>query len=283
MKYDVAILAVFKNEQSFLPEWIDHYFNRNIDHIYLLNDHSNDNSVDIILSHPNRSSITLSHVDKSDAHYNQSWRQQYLYNKYFNYSLAQTSWIGIFDLDEFCYSPSTIDFKKIIHSYDHQEYQELIIDWYWFGSNNFVEQPKNIVESFTKRSKDLSKIIAKDYHRKNQENIIGYHFEWCCKSFAKTKYINKLQHHYNIFNWNQDKSYISIGRNKNFSKNLSDENIMFINHYLGSYNYYMLNKVTRGSCNNNQILHNNKKNIYHLINSNEIDDTRLRDQKYALQ
>ena len=24
-KYDVVILAVFKNEESFLPEWLDHY------------------------------------------------------------------------------------------------------------------------------------------------------------------------------------------------------------------------------------------------------------------
>jgi hypothetical protein len=282
MKYDVAILAVFKNEQSFLPEWLDHYFNRNIDHIYLLNDKSSDLSVDIILDHPNKANISLLHTSDEDQIKLQD-RQKYLYNKYYNYIIDQTKWIGILDLDEFCYSPSETDFKKIINLYDHQKYQELIIDWYWFGSNNFLEQPKNIIESFTKRSKNLSKIIAKEYHSNNQENIIGYDFEWCCKSFAKTKYINQLQHHYNIFNWNQYKNYISIGRNKEFSKNLSDEIIMFINHYLGSYNYYMSNKVKRGSCNNNKILHNNKKNIYYLINFNEIDDTRLRDQKYALQ
>lgn len=37
-KYDIAILAILKNEESFLTEWIDHYLNRNIDHLYLLSD-----------------------------------------------------------------------------------------------------------------------------------------------------------------------------------------------------------------------------------------------------
>lgn len=46
MKYHSAVLAVFKNESSFLPEWVNHYFSIVIKHTYILN--TND-VVDIIL------------------------------------------------------------------------------------------------------------------------------------------------------------------------------------------------------------------------------------------
>lgn len=271
-KYDVVILAVFKNEESFLPEWLDHYLNRNIDHIFLLNDNSVDSSVDIINQHNYKNNITLINSNESkDIPY----RQKYLYNKYYKYLLEETKWIGIFDLDEFCYSPNTLDLKSIIiNDYDKTGIQELIIDWYWFGSNGHIEQPNKIVDSFILRSEYLSKIIS-EY---STISSMGYHYEWCCKSFAKTKYIMNLNHHYNEFKIYKQNNYISVGKNKNFSVNLSDRGSMFINHYIGSKDYYFLNKVYRGSCNNSIELSNNKIQLYDMINLNQVKDDRLSQQ-----
>lgn len=278
IKFDVSVLAIFKNEESFLPEWIDHYFNRNIDHIYLLNDNSTDNSVDIINAHNNKNSITLLNVAPEDTMHNRSWRQKYLYNKYYFYILEKTKWIGIFDLDEFCYATNELNFKNILNDYqDDTNIQQLIIDWYWFGSNNLYDQPKNIVNSFTKRGLYLSKIIS------NSNPVIKniYHQEWCCKSFAKTEHIQELCHHFNIFN---KKNYrYNLLPFFPFNKNLSDDKIMFINHYIGSKKYYFDNKVQRGSCNGDHQIANNKSKLYDYINLNDIEDTRLKDQNLTLK
>lgn len=51
MKYCSSVLGVFKNEATFIAEWIDHYLNRNIDHIYLLNDDSSDDFYERIYRH----------------------------------------------------------------------------------------------------------------------------------------------------------------------------------------------------------------------------------------
>lgn len=273
-EYDIAILAVFKNEESFLPEWIEHYLNRNIDHIFLLNDNSTDSSIEIIHKYIYKNKITLLNTNNTSDEIGINWRQQYLYNKYYSYVLQKTKWIGIFDLDEFCYSPYDIDIKNIIKKYDNTDIQELIIDWYWFGSNGYVKQPKNIVDSFVLRSKYPSKIISK----LSLISSMGYHYEWCCKSFAKTKHISSLCHHYNRFNYNNKEDYISLGKNKNFNINLSDIDLMYINHYIGSENYYFLNKVTRGSCNNSTILSDNKNKLYNIINLNQVKDDRLSQQ-----
>jgi len=53
--------AVFRNESHILDEWIRHYLDRGADHIYLVNDFSNDNFLDKILPFGNK--ITLFYSD----------------------------------------------------------------------------------------------------------------------------------------------------------------------------------------------------------------------------
>lgn len=271
MKYNISLLAIFKNEESFLPEWLNHYLNSGIDHIYLLNDNSTDSSIDVINSSDYRSYISLKNVSPQDSVYDKYWRQEYLYNRYFSDCLPTTNWLAVFDLDEFCYSPQTKNLKNIVLQYTNLDIQQLLVEWYWFGSNGYIDQPKNIISSFTKRSKDLSKIVVKNKGIKH----MGYNTNWCCKSFAKTKYISSIRHHYNRFTYYNKFDYVCEGSKPEFSINLSDEREMYINHYIGSYNYYFCNKVPRGSCNNDKTILRNKAMLYDYINLNEVEDYRL--------
>lgn len=269
MKYYSSVLAVFKNESSFLPEWIDHYLNRGIEHIYLLNDDSNDDFYDKIFRYIENKSVTLKNVDSCDQDKNREWRQVYLYNKYYEEVISETFWIGIMDLDEFFYSPNTNNLNNIFKDFEKTPYQELLADWYWFGSNNQLKQPKEIVSSFIKRSRSSAREL----------NFKGYHHEWCCKSFGKTKLIKKLKHHFNEYYYLNKEDFCTMGKKGNelFSFNLSSAEIAFINHYIGSQEYY-LSKKTRGSCNNSNIIRDEK--MYKLLNKNQVIDTRLRDQYY---
>lgn len=239
MKYYSAVLGVFKNESSLLTEWIEHYLCRGIDHIYLLNDNSTDDFYDSIRQYIDSGVVTLKNVEKADQDKTISWRQVYLYNKYYDYILKETFWIGIFDIDEFFYYIKSKNINKNLKIFEKLSYQELLADWYWFGSNNHITQPKNIVESFTKRAKYSSR-----HYNFEKE---GYHHEWCCKSFAKTKFITKIRHHFNEFNYYGKQNFCSRGKNqfKNFSFNLSKCNLAYINHYIGSEHYYKLKKRQR--------------------------------------
>lgn len=272
MKYYSAVLAVFKNESSFLPEWLDHYLNRGIDHIYLLNDHSTDDFYNKIEKFIDSGFVTLKNVEEKDLDKNIPWRQSYLYNKYFKETLQQTFWIGVFDLDEFFYCTRFKNINKILKFYENSSYVELLADWYWFGSNGHVEQPENIVSSFIKRGHHHS--------RKYNFELEGYHHEWCCKSFGKTKFITNIKHHFNEYKYLGKDNFCSEGKRgyDKFSLNLSGLNLAHINHYVGSKNYYM-SKKNRGSCNNSNIIRDEK--MYNLLNMNHIIDTRLMEQKNA--
>lgn len=43
-----TIGAIFKNESHILKEWIEHYFYHGVEHIYLINDNSTDNFLNIL-------------------------------------------------------------------------------------------------------------------------------------------------------------------------------------------------------------------------------------------
>jgi hypothetical protein len=269
MKYYSAVLGVFKDEATFLPAWIRHYLDRGIEHIYLLDDFSSDGYEDRISDFLSDGRVTLKKVGEEDLDKSMEWRQVHLYNKYFGFSKDETFWLGVFDLDEFFYSPHTKDLDRILRDAEKTKYQELLADWYWFGSNGLEEQPLDIVGSFTMRGSKH----AREYRYLKE----GYHHEWCCKSFGRSESISKIRHHFNDYRWMGLEDFCTTGKEgfSDFSLNLSRLGLCHINHYVGARNYYK-RKKNRGSCNNSKIVRD--ETVYNLLNKNEVKDTRLAEQ-----
>ena len=47
-KYFFSIGAIFKNESHILKEWVEHYLFHGVDHMFLINDKSTDNYLEIL-------------------------------------------------------------------------------------------------------------------------------------------------------------------------------------------------------------------------------------------
>ncbi len=273
MPHYLAVLAVFRNEASFMSAWLEHYFMRGVEHIYLLDDGSTDDFYTPTFNkYLNAGQITLRHVAPEDYDNKKMERQRYLYNKYFGDVVSQTFWLGILDLDEFYYSPVEKSLATLLSQYETSSYQEILADWYWFGSAGYIQQPTDTVGSFLYRSAGLSRTY--NYHAE------GYHHEWCCKSFSKTKTIAQLSHHFNYYRRHRTANFCTQGKagNEDFSFNLSRHGLGFINHYIGARDYYATKK-TRGSCNNSAIVRD--ETLYDKLNKNDIFDPRLAEQTNA--
>jgi glycosyltransferase involved in cell wall biosynthesis len=141
--YNFIICAVFKNEAHILEEWIKHYLNRGCDHIYLVNDDSTDNFLDICLKYS--STVTVYNNDI----FTSSDRRLAIYNKYFKPLLTLSKWMGIFDLSDFLYNPTTLVLPEIIEKCE--DFSQIVIDCLVFGSNGLDKTPTSIVDSFVKR------------------------------------------------------------------------------------------------------------------------------------
>jgi len=254
-KYLLSVAAVFKNEAHALDEWIQHYLKRDVEHIYLINDFSTDSHADIIKKYGDK--ITLF---ENNIITDQFGRQKMIYEKYLRPILKETEYLAILDLDEFLYSPSNMSFKDFFAKYNR--HGQIIVNWLIFGSNNHIDQPKSIINGFTKRANAI-----------NNDVINPYDF----KSIIKTSNVISFGvHNHECLG---DTLYLGV-----------DSEELIINHYIvQSLVFYMDIKCTRGcadnfmNCPNKHVVEQQRKNRkrFNFIDNlaNEVFDERLKVQK----
>ena len=145
----LSILAIMKNEAMNLKLWIDHYIWQGVNHFYIIDNNSDDESIQIIenlikIGYP----ITLNKLiepHKQVEHY------KYIYDK--ENLQEKTKWLIVADLDEFFYCNNS----KISNELKHfEDYDFITSKWRMFGSNNCIEHPKDIRISLTKRVEELN-------------------------------------------------------------------------------------------------------------------------------
>lgn len=193
---------MFYNEAPYLEEWLDHYLNRSVDHFYLINDRSDDDFKSIIQKY--KKYITIFDVEEI---LEKTGRQIYFYNKFFKSILKETEWIGVFDIDEYVWSPYHVNFKTILRNLQKQNIFYYSIPMVLFGGNNHIKQPSKIVESFTKRvnfDKNYLLFVNKYYQYKpivKSDQIINFNVHYhdvLCEKFGQ----NNLDINKNLFRLN---------------------------------------------------------------------------------
>jgi len=162
--YYLSVGAMFKNERHIIVEWIKHYLHHGVEHFYLINDASTDDTVAQIQEYIDKGLITLFNVE--EPYY--LGRQRNLYNRHILPCIKQTKWLMMVDLDEYVWSRQSISLLYVLKSAEHLaqiQIRELL-----FGSNGHEQQPTGLVKSFTKRrayrmveNPKLKYIVNSDY------------------------------------------------------------------------------------------------------------------------
>ena len=264
--YNLSVLTMFKNESMIIKDWFEHYIKEGIEHFYLIDNGSTDDYWDKIKIF--EKNITLA----KDSTRMASGTQTYLYNKiYLEKIKKETKWIIICDIDEYIYARNgNLKIMDVLNKLP-KNVEKIWLPWKIFGSNGNINQPENIIKSFTKRKieymndKGFGKVICKTINLNN----IG-----CCGHMVS---LNKNNIYYNANGENLD----------NF--NLINENCnklnLHLNHYMVmSEEYYLKIKCTRGggeSGNTDKYTIEFFKN--HDKGYNQIDDTELSNKIYDLQ
>jgi len=207
-----------------MEQWIHHYRKQGVDHFYLIDNGSTDNSVEIVKKFD---CITLFHDAKRSF-------QVGAYNKYIlPIAIIETDYLAIFDLDEFAYCPGKETLRTALQSEIFKGFDQIWCPWLRFGSNGHREQPPDIIQGFTKR-------------REVKGSILG-------KSIVKSSSVHKLHIHSHIMNSdtvsglsNGCRKEILEGKQEVAEVALSEFQIL-INHYeLQSFQWFHTVKITRG-------------------------------------
>jgi hypothetical protein len=232
------LLVTLKNEAMIIDEWINHYIWQGVDHFYIIDDGSTDNTKDILNPYIDRGIVSYFYKTGQEE-----YRQVRNYNEiYQNYINGNCDWLIICDVDEYIYYRGKKVLKDYINSLDQSKISNITLTWKMFGSNGHITHPKSIRTSFLTRKKELGPNV---------------------KSICNDLFITKLDVH--IHKYTND---INIDNPKELA----------LNHYqIMSKEYFAKVKMTRGDSMYNKHNNIRDWNYFNEIDNNEIYDTELSD------
>jgi hypothetical protein len=249
----LGIGAVFKNESHIMIEWIEHYLSHGVSDIHLINDQSTDNISSIKNYYKDNQHIIFYDSDVDSGPY---CRQIDIYNKYLLPIINKYAWFGIFDLDEFLYSPLFYNLSDALLNISDDVHQ-IHINWVTFGSNGFINQPTSVVESFNKRISPI-----------NDSYFLSH------KSLFRSQDLKSIDIH----------THYVEGKSENYSfvQNLASP-LFLLNHYvIQSKSFFDTVKARRGDV--NKIVSTDYRNdsYFNLYDRNDVIDNQLYEQNKDL-
>ena len=156
--FELTITTLTKNSASYIKEWIEYHLMMGVDHFYILDNESTDDTYSVLLPYIEKQLIT--YVPWRDSSYRDAQFQTALntQQKGMAYALSlygcKSQWTALIDDDEFLLPKGNRTVKKVLKKYTN--YGGLAIGWAWFGSNGHISKPEDLViESFTKRRTEL--------------------------------------------------------------------------------------------------------------------------------
>lgn len=134
----IAICACIKEEGPYLKEWLDYHMSIGVEHFYLYDNGSTDNTKEIISQYPN---ITYFYTEELGM-------QMKVY--YHCLQNAKEEWVGFIDADEFVV-PIEKSLPEMLKDFDN--YAGLAINWVIYGSSGHkLKPPGNVKDSYLYRS-----------------------------------------------------------------------------------------------------------------------------------
>lgn len=145
--YELAVVAIMKNEGPYLREWIEYHRIVGMEKFYLYNNDSTDDTVEILKPYVDSGVVEL--IDFPGER-----KQLPAYADCIARHKMDARWLAVIDLDEFIVPDSGGDKITDVLNMQSRKVSQVLARWVMYGSNGHVEKPAGlVVESYTKRAK----------------------------------------------------------------------------------------------------------------------------------
>ena len=256
--YDLAVVAIFKDEGRYLKEWLDYHLLAGVEHFYLYNNDSTDDYAEVLAPYVEKNLVTLT-----------DWPGKLMmypaYNDAIEKHRFECRYMAFIDLDEFIFPKSNRPVVEVIDeilSHDSNA-AALGINWQCFGSNGHekADYSRGVLEIFTRHAKSNQIFLDED------GNKIG---SVLVKTIANPRCIaHILNPHFDFY---VDGKYTvnSDGGQILFAINEPPlANKIVINHYIVKSLEEFLLKQNKGRADCNYVLENT---YFHCYDRNEVFD-----------
>lgn len=212
-KYKISICAIFKNEASYLKEWLEYYLLLEVDHFYLYNNNSTDSYQEVLKPYIDKGIVTLIEWPEVPG-------QISAYKNWYENYRCETNWCSFLDLDEFLCPINEVSLKGWLDK--HHKYPLYAIYWKVFGTSGkiipdmdqlVIEQYTNCWDKFATATKiiyntdyDIENFFTSMMHKFNVKfgklsvppmNIFGYFINhWEIHRWSKHSYDIQCNHYW---------------------------------------------------------------------------------------
>ena len=246
-RHELSIGAIFKDEARYLDEWLTFHHGVGVDHFYLYDDRSTDRSRDVLAPWVRRGIVTV-------LDWTARLGQVPAYNDCIRRFRSQTRWLALIDIDEFLFSPRSMDLRAMLR--DYADLPAIFVYWVLFGSNGHVARPAgSVIDSYT-RCLDLESALRDDFDHRAEPGKAEYVTGWAKdgKSIVNPRLVRKYVVHRPRELW--DGELLDENRlppvQRSEGATLSYD-ILRINHYWSKSIEDLAAKVERGSiCDRNR-------------------------------
>ncbi len=147
-KYHIAVCQIFKDEASYLREWIEYHVLIGVEHFYLYDNNSSDGYGHVLQPYLDRGIVTLIKWPKNQA-------QVEAYEDCIRRFRDESDWIGFLDVDEFVVPVEAHSLKKFLDMFSRTP--AVLLYWRFFGSGGRIDRDLHglVTEDFTVASAKL--------------------------------------------------------------------------------------------------------------------------------
>lgn len=145
MKHYLSACLMVKDEALYLHEWLKYHFQLGFDHVYLYDNESTDQTIEVAKLFGNK--VTIERVFGTAKQYE-------TYSKCMVFHGDETRWLAFIDTDEFVV-PKKATLLDTLEPYE--PYGGLCVHWVLFGDNGQQKAARQpVVERFTMREKGVN-------------------------------------------------------------------------------------------------------------------------------
>lgn len=256
----LGLLAVARNEGLILEEFFEHYIRQGVDHFYIVDNNSTDNSFDIYNKYS--SILTLKHEPKVMNVENVDEGDIQVPSYYMMLPEIKTEWTYICDIDEFAYARRGYKNIKDFLIDKGDSFDQILIKLKLFTHNGNVMQPKSIIEGCTQRHDCSPKVHPIAYPVKSISRT---------KKLFRLSIVNQRLHSPSVtvdstMKYSYDSANFSaddVKTSREVSEDLYEQSYIVSNHYMyQSEQYWNTVKVHRGRASRPMIWHGEAKSYY---------------------
>lgn len=133
----LCVMIIVKNESLNIREWIDHYLWQGAAHLFVIDNGSTDNTIDLVETHPRKDEITLFRLSapyRQVEHYRHVFREAQIKSRF--------KWLIAADADEFWFDKSGLKLCDSLKEFD--DFDLVYCNWTIFGSSGRKMHPNSL-------------------------------------------------------------------------------------------------------------------------------------------